>query len=153
MAITICTVHTASETLQSARFIRFRPIPVCPSAVLKFSRATPCLETQRERKVVHTKWTSISTREGTGGQERGHLLADLHRRREGLRVVPEDVLKVDVKQTAVGRHHQVVEMPVPGQCEGSQIYFGKLEAAVAVAERFHGCIYSWMWASDFSGCI
>eukprot|EP00327_Prymnesium_parvum_P039256 CAMPEP_0195653490 /NCGR_PEP_ID=MMETSP0815-20121206/33421_1 /TAXON_ID=97485 /ORGANISM="Prymnesium parvum, Strain Texoma1" /LENGTH=406 /DNA_ID=CAMNT_0040797651 /DNA_START=128 /DNA_END=1345 /DNA_ORIENTATION=- len=41
-----------------------------------------------------------------------HLLAQLHRRRERLRVAAEDVAEVDVEQRAVGAQHQVVEVAV-----------------------------------------
>mmetsp|Transcript_38688 Transcript_38688/g.121462 ORF Transcript_38688/g.121462 Transcript_38688/m.121462 type:complete len:282 (+) Transcript_38688:866-1711(+) len=41
-----------------------------------------------------------------------HLLAQLHRRREGLRVAAEDIAKVDVEERAVGAEHEVVEVPI-----------------------------------------
>ena len=41
-----------------------------------------------------------------------HLLAQLHGRREGLGIPPEDVAEVNVEERARGAQHEVVKVPV-----------------------------------------
>jgi glycerol dehydrogenase-like iron-containing ADH family enzyme len=61
--------------------------------------------------VCHIQTTACITAAHLAAHGLNHLPAQLHGWREGLGVVAQDVAKVDVEQTPIGRKHQVVQVP------------------------------------------